>query len=53
MYMTYENYINHPMQAIELKLNMILAENPQVINSLDRNKNHPFIRKHSHIPFNN
>ena len=36
--MTYEYYINRPMQAIELKLNMIIAKNPQLINSLDRTK---------------
>ena len=39
-YMTYEYYIEHPMQAIELKLNMIFAKNLQLINTLDRNKNH-------------
>ena len=38
------------MQAIEIKLNMIIAKNPQLITSLDRNKNHPLIRKYSHIP---
>ena len=49
--MTYEFYINQPMQALELKVNMIIAKNSQLVNSLDRNKNHPLIRKHSHIPF--
>ena len=42
--MTYENYINQPMN---------IARNPYLLVSLDRNKNHPLIRKHSHIPFNN
>ena len=51
--MKYEYYINQPMQAIELKLNMIIAKNPQLINTLDRNTNHPLIKKYSHIPFNN
>ena len=39
------------MPAIELRLNVILAKNPQLINALDRNKNHPLIRKDSHVPF--
>ena len=39
--MTYEYYINQPMQAIELQLNLVIAKNPQLTNSLDRNKNHP------------
>ena len=51
--MTYESYFNQPMQAIELRLNMIIAKNPQLINALDRNKNHPLIRKYSHLPFHN
>ena len=51
--MTYEHYIKQPLQAIELKLNMIIAKNPQLINALDRNENQPLIRKYSHIPFNN
>ena len=41
------------MQTIELKINMIIAKNPQLINALDRNKNHPLIGKYSHTPFNN
>ena len=49
----YEVYINQPMQAIELRLNMIIAKNPHLIKALDRNKNYPLIRKHSHIPFTN
>ena len=28
---TYETYINQPMQAIESNLNMIIAKNPQLI----------------------
>ena len=51
--MTYEHYMNQPMQAIELEINMIFAKDPQLINSLDRTKNHPLIRKYSQIPFNN
>ena len=37
----------------ERKTIMIIGKNPHLINSLDRNKNHPLIRNYSHIPFNN
>ena len=47
--MTYDNYNKHPMQAIELKLNMIFAKNPHLINSHNRSHNHPLIRKYFHI----
>ena len=50
--MSYKYYINHPMSILERRINMIIAKNPQLINSLGRNKNHPLIRKYSHIPFN-
>ena len=46
--MSYKYYINHPMSMLERRINMI-AKNPQLIKSLDRNKNHPLIRKSSHI----
>ena len=49
--MTYEKYINQIMSMCQRKINMIIARNPQLINSIDRNKNHLLIRKHSHIPF--
>ena len=51
--MTYENYNKQPKHMVEFKLNMIIAKKAQLINLLDRNKNHPLIRKYSHIPFNN
>ena len=51
--MTYEHYMNQAMQSIELGIIVVIAKNPQLINSLDRNKNHPLIGKKSHIPFNN
>ena len=51
--MTYEYHINQPMQAVEMELNMIIAKNPQLINSLDRSKNHPLIRIYAYVPFNN
>ena len=38
-------YINEPMQAIERKLNMIFAKNPNLINSRYRFHNRPLIRK--------
>ena len=51
--MTYEHYINQPMQAFEIKLNLINAKNPQLINLLNRNKPHPLINKNFQIPFIN
>ena len=50
---TYENYMNNPMSMCEGKINLIIAKNLQLINSSDRNENHPLFRKYSHIPFNN
>ena len=47
--MKYEYYTHHPMFGIETNLNIIIAKNPQL---LDKNVNHFFIRKHSHISFN-
>ena len=49
--MKYEQ-INQPMSALEIRINMIIAKNPELIKSLDL-KNHPLIRKYSHIPINN
>ena len=49
MYLTYENYIKHPMQEIELKINMNIAKNPHLINSRNRYHIHPLIRKYSHM----
>ena len=37
------------MHAIELKLIMIIAKNPHLINSLNRSHNHPLMRKYYHI----
>ena len=51
--MTYEYYINQPMSMCERKINMNFARNPLLINSLDRNKNHPLFRKFLLTPFNN
>ena len=49
MYMTCDNCISHPMQAIDLKLKMIIAKNPHLINSPNRSHTHPLIRKDSLI----
>ena len=51
--MTYETYINNPMSIVERRLNMNIARNPHLRNSLDSKKNHPLIRKYLHIPINN
>ena len=37
------------MQAIELKLKIIIAKDPHLINSLKRSHSHPLIRKISCI----
>ena len=50
--MKYEHYINQPMQAVEIKLNEIIARNPHLIQSLYRTIINPSIRKISHTPFN-
>ena len=49
MYMTYDYYIKHPMSAAEIKLNMIISKNPDLIKSLLRSHIHPIIRKISYI----
>ena len=51
-YMTYQYYINNPMQMVERRLKMIPAKNPLLINLLNRRLCNPLIRKYSHIPFN-
>ena len=37
----------------ERKININIARNRELINSLDRKKNQPLIRKYSLIPFDN
>ena len=50
-HMTYEIYIEHPMEMVELKLNIINNDNnPQLMNAVDRSVNYPLIRKYSNIP---
>ena len=50
---TYGKYMNRPMSKIERQRIFNFAKNPSLINTFDRSKNHPFIRKYPHIPFNN
>ena len=50
---TYREYLKLPMHAVEREVKMNIAKNPQLIKSLDRNKNSPFFRKYFHIPSNN
>ena len=47
--MTYEYYINRPMQAVEMKLNMLIARNPELMKVIGDSKDNPLIRQHSHI----
>ena len=37
------------MSMLERRINFIIAKNPQLIDSFNRYKNHPLIRKYSHI----
>ena len=46
---TYKHYIDQPMHMIGRRLNFVVNRRPQLINALDRSKNHPLIRKFSHI----
>ena len=47
--MTYKYYLNNPMSMLERRINFIINKNPELINNLDRSKNHPLIRKYSYI----
>ena len=47
--MTYKYYLLNPMPMVERRINYIIAKCPKLINALNRNKNHPLIRKYSHI----
>ena len=50
---THTEYLKLPKPAKERNINMKIDKNPQLIKSLNRNKNHPLIRKNSHVPCNN
>ena len=45
--MTYDHYMNLPMSMAERQINFNIANNPPLINTFDRTKNHPLIRKYS------
>ena len=47
--MTYKYYLTCPMPMVERRINFIIKKNPEIINIFDTNKNHPLIRKYSHI----
>ena len=49
--MNYDYYIKNPMSMLERRMNFINNKNPELINALNRNENHPLIRKYNHIPF--
>ena len=41
--MTNKNYMQNPMPAVELKMNMILAKNPHLMKTLNRSHIHPLL----------
>ena len=47
--MTHKHYITQPIQMIERRVNFVIDRRSQLINALDRTKNHLLIRKFSHI----
>ena len=47
--MKYEFHINRPMQAFELKLNVLIARKPELIKVFGGSKAHPLMRKYSHL----
>ena len=50
-FLNFKYYLHQPMQMIERRLNMNIAKNLQLLNSLNRGGRHPLIRKYIHIPF--
>ena len=53
MNMLYNQYIKQPMQAIEVKVNKIIAKNPNLLNSSNRFINHPFPIHKKNFSYNN
>ena len=49
--LTFDFYNNRPMQMVALRLYMIIYKNLQLINTSDRNINHPKVRKIGNFPF--
>ena len=50
--MTYKYYMNTPVSMLERRINMIIAENPQLIKSLNIKENHPITRKYEYLLLN-
>ena len=50
--MTYKSYMNSPMPMLERYINMVIAENPTLIKSLDIKQNHPITRKYDYLLLN-
>ena len=46
----YKHYIDKPMSMLERRINYIITKNPLLIN---KNHNHPLIRKYPNIKYNN
>ena len=46
--MTNEYYTNRPMQSVEMKLNVLIPRNPELIKVFDGSEDHALIRKKSH-----
>ena len=44
-------HIKHNMHAIEFKIIALINKEKNLINKLNRNWQHPLIRKYSHTPF--
>ena len=51
MDMASDFYIKHNMCALEWKLSDMIKKNKNLINKLDRSKQHRLIRKFSNVPF--
>ena len=51
--MTYKYYKNLPMTMVQRRIKIFIAKNPSLIKKLDWKKNHPLIKKYSHVPLNN
>ena len=49
----YKHYKDKPMTMLERRINYIIAKNPRLINTIERNIDNLLIRKYPHIPFNN
>ena len=48
-FITYKQYFDQPMHMVEKRINFVIGKQPQLINAIDDSKNHPLIRKYSHI----